>query len=163
MKHFLSLSLLVFLQFAAFATTRQQDDTTTGAFSIVSKQEVSGGGSVLFFHDKRIEKMVSENSISKNSNTATSGSTTQIAHGFRVQVYSSNRQRVAKDEAFRLESRLNEAFPGVGVYVSYTSPFWKVRIGDFRSMEEARNFTDELLRKFPALKGDTYTVRERIR
>jgi hypothetical protein len=163
MKHFLILSVLVFLQFAAGATTLQQNDSVSGPFSIVSKQEVSGGGSVRFFHDRRIEKVVSENSISRNNNAASTASTAQIAHGFRVQVFSSNRQRVAKDEAFRLESRLNEAFPGVGVYVSYTSPFWKVRIGDFKSMEEARSFTDELLRKFPALKGDTYTVRERIR
>lgn len=163
MKHFLILSVLVFLQFAARATTPQQTDSTSGPFTIVSKQEVSGGGSVRFFHDRRIEKVVSENSISKSNNNAATATTAQIAHGFRVQVYSSNRQRVAKDEAFRLESRLNEAFPGVGVYVSYTSPFWKVRIGDFKSMQEARSFTDELLRKFPSLKGDAYTVRERIR
>jgi len=162
MKHFLILSGLVFLQFSAFASTLQQSDSISGAFYLISKQEVTGGGSVRFFHDRRIEKVIAENSFSNVSNAA-STTNTQIAHGFRVQVYSSNRQRIAKDEAFRLESRLKEAFPGVGVYVSYTSPFWKVRIGDFKSTEDARSFTDELLRKFPALKGDTYTVRERIR
>lgn len=163
MKHFLIVSVLVIMPFTAFATIPQQNDSVSGPFAIVSKQEVTGGGSVRFFHDRRIEQVVSENSISRNNNNATAAATTQISHGFRVQVFSSNRQRVAKDEAFRLESRLNEAFPGVGVYVSYTSPFWKVRIGDFKSKEEARLFTDELLRQFPALKGDTYTVRERIR
>jgi hypothetical protein len=85
-----------------------------------------------------------------------------VIQGFRVQVFSSNTQRTARQEAFNHESNLKEAFPEMKVYVSYSSPFWKVRIGDFFTKEEARRFTEELLLKFPELKGETYTVRDQI-
>jgi len=107
---------------------------------------------VIIHQDKRIEKIVADN-------TAGSGA---ITHGYRVQVFSSNAQRTAKDEAFAIERRLREAFPDLGIYVSYSSPFWKVRVGNFQTSNEARQFSEEILALFPRLKSTTYTVRDRI-
>lgn len=80
--------------------------------------------------------------------------------GYRVQVFSSNAQRTAKDESLNIERRLRSAFPGYGVYRTYSSPFWKVRIGDFRTQNDAQQFRAELLKTFPELRKETYTVRE---
>lgn len=80
--------------------------------------------------------------------------------GYRVQVFSSNAQRTAKDESLNIERRLRSAFPGYGVYRIYASPFWKVRIGDFRTHEDAQAFRAELVNAFPELRKETYTVRE---
>ncbi|MFV0392607.1 MAG: SPOR domain-containing protein [Paludibacteraceae bacterium] len=80
--------------------------------------------------------------------------------GYRVQVFSSNAQRTAKDESLRIERQLRSAFPGYGVYRTYSSPFWKVRIGDFRTHDDAQNFRNELTKTFPELRKETYTVRE---
>ncbi len=80
--------------------------------------------------------------------------------GYRVQVFSSNAQRTAKDESLNIERRLRSAFPGYGVYRTYASPFWKVRIGDFRTLEDAQRFRTELIKAFPELRRETYTVRE---
>ncbi|HHT22420.1 MAG TPA: SPOR domain-containing protein [Bacteroidales bacterium] len=80
--------------------------------------------------------------------------------GYRVQVFSSNAQRTAKDEAYTIERRLRSAFPEHGVYRIYASPFWKVRIGDFRTIEDARAFRAELVKLFPEYSRETYTVRE---
>ncbi len=82
--------------------------------------------------------------------------------GYRVQVFSSNRQRTAKDEAFGLEKRIQETDLHTSVYVLYTPPFWKVRLGDFRTQEEAQILKTELLRRLPELQGDTYIVRDQI-
>ena len=82
--------------------------------------------------------------------------------GYRVQVYSSNRQRTAKDEAFALEKRLQDAQLQTSVYVLYTPPFWKVRLGDFRTQTEAQMMKEEVLRRLPELQGDTYVVRDQI-
>ena len=81
--------------------------------------------------------------------------------GYRVQVYSSNRQQTAKAEALELEKTLSEQLD-VKVYVQYMPPFWKVRIGDFRSYEEAQTFKAELLERFPTVQGDTYVVRDKV-
>lgn len=82
--------------------------------------------------------------------------------GYRVQIYSSNRQQTAKTEAFNLEKRLQDAELQVPVYVLYNPPFWKVRIGDFRTQEEAKLMKEEVIRRMPELQGDTYVVRDQI-
>lgn len=82
--------------------------------------------------------------------------------GYRVQIYSSNRQQTAKTEAFELEKRILEANLAVPVYVQYNPPFWKVRLGDFRTQEEAKLMKEEIIRRLPELQGDTYVVRDQI-
>ncbi len=82
--------------------------------------------------------------------------------GYRVQVYSSNQQQKAKAEALRLEERLKDQLSQT-VYVQYVPPFWKVRIGDFRTYDEARIYKKEVVSLFPSLLGDTYIVRDQIK
>lgn len=82
--------------------------------------------------------------------------------GYRVQIYSSNRQQTAKSEALELETRLKEKVNQT-VYVQYLPPFWKVRLGDFREYEEAKEYKKEFVQLFPELIGDTYIVRDKIK
>ncbi|MGN0234884.1 MAG: SPOR domain-containing protein [Paludibacteraceae bacterium] len=81
--------------------------------------------------------------------------------GFRVQIFSSNRQQTAKEEALVLEKKMTEAL-SVAVYVTYIAPFWKVRLGNFRTYGEANDFKAQLVTQFPELQGDTYIVRDKI-
>ena len=81
--------------------------------------------------------------------------------GYRVQIYSSNHQQMAKLEAMRLEKEMQEKLD-VPVYVSYTPPFWKVRLGDFATYEEAQEFKNGFVHQFPELLGDTYVVRDQV-
>lgn len=81
--------------------------------------------------------------------------------GFRVQIYSSNRQQEAKTEAIELEHRLERALPAK-IYTQYVSPFWKVRVGDFTTYEEAKAFKDQLIQHFPYLRQDAYIVRDQV-
>ncbi len=80
--------------------------------------------------------------------------------GYRVQVFSSNDFKTAKSESAEIERQLRSTFPELGVYRIYASPFWKVRVGDFRTLEEARSFRSELIKTFPSLSREAYTVRE---
>ena len=82
--------------------------------------------------------------------------------GYRVQIYSSNRQQTAKSEALELEDRLKEKVSQT-IYVQYLPPFWKVRIGDFREYEEAKEYKKEFVQQFPEMIGDTYIVRDKIK
>ncbi len=81
--------------------------------------------------------------------------------GFRVQVYSSNQQQTAKGEALELETRLKDKINQT-LYVQYLTPFWKVRIGDFRTYDEAKEYKKLFVQQFPDLMGDTYIVRDKI-
>ena len=81
--------------------------------------------------------------------------------GYRVQIYSSNQQQTAKSEALDLEEKLRDAI-NQSIYVQYLPPFWKVRIGDFRTYDEAREYKKLFVSQFPELMGDTYIVRDKI-
>ena len=81
--------------------------------------------------------------------------------GYRVQIYSSNQQQTAKAEALELESKLKDKVSQT-VYVQYLPPFWKVRLGDFRSYDEAREYKSLFIQQYPELMGDTYIVRDKI-
>ena len=81
--------------------------------------------------------------------------------GYRVQVYSSNQQQNAKGEALALEARLKDKVSQT-LYVQYLPPFWKVRIGDFRTYDEAKEYKKLFVQQFPDLMGDTYIVRDKI-
>ena len=81
--------------------------------------------------------------------------------GYRVQVYSSNQQQMAKAEALNLEAKLKDKI-STTIYVLYLTPFWKVRLGDFRTYDEAKEYKKQFVQQYPEMTGDTYIVRDKI-
>ncbi len=57
--------------------------------------------------------------------------------GYRIQVFSSNNQKTAKTEAFRRETAVKQVMPELSSYVMYQAPFWRVRVGDYQTYEDA--------------------------
>ena len=57
--------------------------------------------------------------------------------GYRVQVYAGGNSRVARNEAFNIETIIKADFPDMPVYTYFQPPRWLCRVGDFRSIEEA--------------------------
>lgn len=99
--------------------------------------------------------------IAKLLHEKATGAKTQLVEmsGYRVQIYSSNHQQLAKQEAIRLEKDMHSKLD-MPIYVSYVPPFWKVRVGDFATYVEAQEFKNNFVRQFPELMGDTYVVRD---
>ena len=108
---------------------------------------------VHFYQDKRIEHLFLERQALSNG---------EEISGFRVQVFSSNIQRTGKSEAFRIKALVEENFPRRGVYETYTSPFWRVRVGDCRTREEAQELLAELAKSFPSMRHEIYIVPDKI-
>ena len=48
------------------------------------------------------------------------------------------------------------------VYVNFIQPFWKVRIGNFKTVEEAKAYKEELVKQFPELQAESYPVKDMI-
>jgi len=46
--------------------------------------------------------------------------------------------------------------------VNYSSPFWKVRVGDFVSQSQAQILRHKLIDAFPTMRSEIYIVREQI-
>ena len=60
--------------------------------------------------------------------------------GYRLQVLNTR----SRDDAFKLKASLLESFPDEKVYILYQSPYFKVRIGNFTSRDDAENFKKAL-------------------
>jgi hypothetical protein len=86
---------------------------------------------------------------------------TQEREGFRVQVYSSNSQQVAKNEALKLQQELASKLD-YPVYTISEPPFWKVRIGNFLTREEAIEYKNALVKQYVELQGSTYVVPDKV-
>ncbi|MDR1407419.1 MAG: SPOR domain-containing protein [Tannerella sp.] len=86
-----------------------------------------------------------------------------LMQGYRVQVFSGNNQRRSKDEAFNKESQIQTLYPDLPTYVHYTAPFWRLRVGDFTSYEEALSTKYKLGDAFPSFKQEINVYREEIR
>lgn len=82
--------------------------------------------------------------------------------GWRVQIYSSNNQLAAKQEAEALKTRLENEIQQP-VYVDFLQPFWKVRVGNFLTLEEAKAYREELVEQFPELHAESYPVKDQIK
>ena len=85
----------------------------------------------------------------------------QEVNGFRVQVYSSNTQQRAKNESISLQQELEKRLSHP-VYVISEPPFWKVRIGNFRTRDEANQYKQTLLDLYPELQSGTYVVPDKV-
>ncbi|MCM1164072.1 MAG: SPOR domain-containing protein [Muribaculaceae bacterium] len=82
--------------------------------------------------------------------------------GYRVQVFSDNNPRTAKAEAGSKKRIIDARFPQYQTYVSYTSPYWRLKVGDFRTQQEANAAAEELKKAFPAYSKEIRVVRDRV-
>lgn len=77
--------------------------------------------------------------------------------GWRVQIYNSSGKE-SKDEAKEIRKEFVAKYPEMKAYTVYQPPFFKLRVGDFRTKQEAYKFYREILRKYPA----SYLVPDKI-
>lgn len=82
------------------------------------------------------------------------------AKGFRIQIYSSNRGAIARERAFEIKDILVSKHPKLAdeIYISYTSPFWKVRIGNCVTNAQAQELRQWIIAEFPEFTTETYIV-----
>jgi hypothetical protein len=68
--------------------------------------------------------------------------------GFRIQVFSDSGIN-SKTKAQMVQDEFLAKFPQMGVYLTFKSPNYKVRIGDFRTKLDAQRFLIELTADYP--------------
>ena len=126
--------------------TAQMDTTLVGKniFSLLN----SGKGTVTVAQPDKVRDGMSKH-IDNNKKEKISG--------YRVRIYFDNKQnsRGASEEAQR---RFQASHPGIMAYRSFTNPFFKVTVGDFRTRSEAIQLMQQISREFPT----AFIVKETI-
>ncbi|MDR1200043.1 MAG: SPOR domain-containing protein [Tannerellaceae bacterium] len=161
MKPFLFFTGL-FLFLACFGNVSAQyfpGQHTTIFDTLQEKQP--GKGEVTIDQPLNIKNMVGARQSGRNVETS-DGRSFLKTQGYRVQVFSGNNQRTSKDEAFQKEQQIKEAFPDLKTYVTYTAPFWRLRVGDYSSHDEAYHTQRQIAEALPSFGKEMYIVREEI-
>jgi hypothetical protein len=99
----------------------------------------ASGGNVKVIKDSRIDML-----IKKQIYINTLAIRNQP--GFRVQVITTNKRNEANDA----KARVMQMYPEYRSYIDFQPPYFKVRIGDFKTREEATELRDRLSDHFPS-------------
>ena len=148
------LSLLICITIGANATAQNTDtllfeEDTTEILLLTDLME-----NVMVYQDSLVYQLMMNKYLGIENGQ-------QEISGFRVQVYSSNIQQKAKNESILLQQSLEKSL-SQSVYVISEPPFWKVRIGNFRTRDEANQFKNTLLSLYPELQTSTYIVPDKV-
>ncbi|MEI6554152.1 MAG: SPOR domain-containing protein [Paludibacter sp.] len=150
---FLSFLAVLCLSICVLSAQENNENTRTNIFRALRSTDTTTNATVQIHQDKRIESLLVNKKVAAQA---------LIATGFRIQVFSSNIQKTAKNNAFEIEKQIQNLYPELPVYVNYTSPFWKVRVGDFRTKADAQMNRNKLIESFPNLKSEIYVVPDQI-
>ncbi len=86
----------------------------------------------------------------------------QRVGGFRVQMFLDNNASTAKNAARRRASEVASRFPEMRTYVTYNAPYWRLRVGDFKSQADANEAAAKLRSAFPGSAKEIRVVRDNI-
>jgi hypothetical protein len=88
--------------------------------------------------DESIDKLIDEYRQSNRS---------KGMQGFRVQIFtaSGNRSKLLTD---REQAIFDSSYPGVRSYITYDEPYFKLRVGDFRTRLDAERFLKQISSKY---------------
>lgn len=129
---------LVFTPVAAY------DESLAGKdiFELLEKSDVTVDQS------KAVKDAMSKH-ISSNSSRNISG--------YRVRIFFDNKQN-ARGASEAALARFKARYPEIGAYRSYSNPYFKVTVGDFRTRSEARELVQTIQYEFPV----AFIVKENI-
>lgn len=103
--------------------------------------------------DSLIAKRLELNQV-KATATNPSSSVVYPSIGYRVQIYYGSDRR----EMFAEQSRFKGSYPKLNSYITYKEPNYYLRVGDFRTRQEAQAFYNELRPNYTTL----FIFREKI-
>ena len=116
-------SSLVFIIISCFVVNYNAISQTSGSIKIK-------GDNV--YLDSLIDKNIAKNNINKTIS------------GYRIQLFSGN-ERI---NANNIKTKFLRLFPEQAAYLSYQQPYFKIRVGDFRSRLEAKLFYNKIKEEF---------------
>ncbi len=125
----------------------------------------SGDGSVVVIQpeamNQRLAAPVVEEEESGEEVLQKNQSKTRVG-GYRIQVFSDNDARTAKNEAQTKARNISAKFPQYRTYVVYNSPYWRLKVGDFRSQDDADEANSQLKQAFTVYRKEKPIIPEWI-
>ena len=122
-------------------------------FSLTSfSQDTS---SVIIHKDSRIDLLIKKQI---QINEETSREARRVGRGYRLLVINTNK----RDEAVAAKTKVYTFFPELKSYLVYQSPYFKLKVGNFKDRKEAEEYRERLQQYFPKgvfIMNDTIEIR----
>ena len=97
---------------------------------------------VMVHKDPRVDLLIKKQA---QINEESVRETRRTAKGYRLLIMNTNK----RDEAIAAKTRVYSYYPELKAYLIYQSPYFKVKVGNFKTREEADDMRKELTRHFP--------------
>jgi hypothetical protein len=107
---------------------------------------------VVVHKDPRLDMLVNKQI---EINEITTRNARRFAPGFRILVISSN----DRNKVTEAKTRIYRQFPELKAYMLYQSPFFRLKVGNFRDREEAEEYLQDISRLFD---GGVYIVPDTV-
>jgi hypothetical protein len=130
--------LLIATLFIAQGAQAQTDSTAPATVAVAKDPRV----------DKLILKQI-------EINEETTKETRKNMPGFRIQVINTT----DRNKVFAAKAKVYQEFPDLKPYLLYQAPNYKLKVGNFKTQEEAEEMQRQLERLFPS---GTYVIRDII-
>ena len=130
-------TLLAFsgIEVSAQSLPRPGGDTTW-------KKSSPDSNSVVIYKDPRLDMLVKKQA---QINEETSRDARRTARGFRLMIINTNK----RDEAISAKTKVYTYFPELKAYLQYQSPYFKLKVGNFKERKEAEDYQKQLNIYFP--------------
>ena len=102
--------------------------------------------------DPRVDKLILKQI---EINEETTKETRKNMPGFRIQVINTT----DRNKVFAAKAKVYQEFPDLKPYLLYQAPNYKLKVGNFKTQEEAEEMQRQLERLFPS---GTYVIRDII-
>ncbi len=109
--------------------------TFTAIMAIAQAQQ----GSVVVKADPRVDSLIAMHAAHNQAYP--------FVEGYRIQIYKDSGNE-ALDAARDIMDQFHEEFPDIPAYLSFQEPYYRVRVGDFRTRLEALEQLEHIKRKY---------------
>ena len=79
----------------------------------------------------------------------------EFAEGFRIQIMYTD----VRDDVYKSKAAMYKEFPDLASYVEYEQPYYKLRLGDFKTRLEATYYLQQVITLYPG----AFIVRDKIK
>lgn len=162
--------IILFLQTLhvnAQTTTQSNATKRSNDISIIEELNANrpGQGNVTVYQDEAIKGILAKPApVDIPVFTSGDGSVQYVKlRGFKIQVFSGNNQRKSRDEAYYKQRLINDKFDELETDVTFRSPRWILRAGNFKTRAEANEVMERMREEFPSFGKEMYIVSDTVR
>lgn len=148
------LSLFILL-FASPKAQSQMVDSTAYVSIISELKSTSGSG------EGRVSVNQSSDIASLLRSYALTSQKNQSMQGYRVRIFRDNSQH-ARDRMYQVKNVFEERYPEHKAYPSHSNPYFMVTVGNFRTIDEATKFANQLKADYGGDYGSVYPIESKI-